>query len=162
MINSENLNTTAYAWELARAAAKEYGGSAKDYFGQAMKAAVNEVWENTAAQDIENIMNALDVKLESASYKMQGYIEKAHNVLISLINNAIADAEERGEAHPQTWVRNKLQDHFGDMEAELQELEFAIYHGSGYSKDEGGLPQFIAAIQSLESALQTTADGKWW
>lgn len=159
---SEGQTTTAYAWEVARAAAAEYGGSAKDYFGQAMKAAINEVWENTAATDIENIMNTLDAKLESASYKMQGYIERAHNVLISLINNAIADAEEREEAHPQMWVRNKLQDYFGDIEQELQELEFAIYHGSGYSKDEGGLPSFIATISALESALQTTADGKWW
>ena len=160
-----NQSTTQYAWELARDYAAAHGGKAKDYFGVAMKAAQKEVWGTIAAKDIENILNYLDLQLQLVSTKMRGYVEKAENILISLITGAVSDAEDRGEKNPQMWVRDKLAKYFGGMSAikdKMRDIELAIYHGSGYSKEEQGLPAFKRVIAELEQILETTAIGKWW
>ena len=160
-----NQSTTAYAWELARDYAASHGGKAKDYFGVAMKAAQREVWNTIAANDIENILNYLDLQLQLVSTKMRGYVEKAEDILISLITGAISDAEDRGEKNPQMWVRDKLAEYFGGLSAikdKMRDIELAIYHGSGYSKEEQGLPAFKRKIAELEQILKTTAMGKWW
>ena len=158
-------STTRYAWELARDYATTHGGKAKDYFGVAMKAAQKEVWNTIATNDIEDILNYLDLQLQLVSTKMRGYVEKAENVLISLITGAISDAEDRGEKNPHMWVRDKLAEYFGGMSAikdKMRDIELAIYHGSGYSKEEQGLPAFKRVIAELEQILKTTAMGKWW
>ena len=158
-------STTQYAWELARDYASAHGGKAKDYFGVAMKAAQHEVWNTIAVNDIEDILNFLDLQLQLVSSKMRGYVEKAENVLISLITGAISDAEDRGEKNPQMWVRDKLAEYFGGLSAikdKMRDIELAIYHGSGYSKEEQGLPAFKRKIAELEQILNTTAMGKWW
>lgn len=160
-----NQSTTQYAWELARDYAASHGGKAKDYFGVAMKAAQKEVWNTIAANDIENILNYLDLQLQLVSTKMRGYVEKAENVLISLITGAVSDAEDRGEDNPQMWVRDRLAKYFGGRSAikdKMRDIELAIYHGSGYSKEEEGLPAFKRKIAELEQILKTTAMGKWW
>lgn len=158
-------STTQYAWELARDYATTHGGKAKDYFGVAMKAAQKEVWDTIAAKDIEDILNYLDLQLQLVSTKMRGYVEKAENVLISLITGAISDAEDRGEKKPHMWVRDKLAEYFGglsNIKDKMRDIELAIYHGSGYSKEEQGLPAFKRKIAELEQILKTTAMGKWW
>ena len=160
-----NQSTTQYAWELARDYASTHGGKAKDYFGVAMKAAQKEVWNTIAANDIEDILNFMDLQLQLVSAKMRGYVEKAENILISLITGAISDAEDRGEKNPQMWVRDKLAEYFGGLSAikdKMRDIELAIYHGSGYSKEEEGLPAFKRKIAELEQILKTTAMGKWW
>ena len=160
-----NQSTTAYAWQLARDYAATHGGKAKDYFGVSMKAAQKEVWNTIAANDIEDILNYLDLQLQLVSTKMRGYVEKAENVLISLITGAISDAEDRGEKNPQMWVRDKLAEYFGGtskIKDKMRDIELAIYHGSGYSKEEQGLPAFKRTIAELEQILKTTAMGKWW
>ena len=158
-------STTQYAWELARGYASAHGGKAKDYFGVAMKAAQEEVWGTIAANDIEDILNYLDLQLQLVSAKMRGYVDKAENILISLITGAISDAEDRGERTPHVWVRDKLAEYFGGLSAikdKMRDIELAIYHGSGYSKEEQGLPAFKRKIAELEQLLKTTAMGKWW
>ena len=160
-----NQSTTQNAWELARDYAATHGGKAKDYFGVAMKAAQKEVWNTIAANDIEDILNFMDLQLQLVSTKMRGYVEKAENILISLITGAISDAEDRGEKNPQMWVRDKLAEYFGGLSAikdKMRDIELAIYHGSGYSKEEQGLPAFKRKIAELEQILKTTAMGKWW
>ena len=159
-------NTTQYAWDLARAAAREYGGKPKDYFKEAMKQASHYIWEKTGADDIENLINYLDVELSTVSSKMYRYVERAHRVIISIIEKAKAKAEERPDIKsPIAWTRDRLYSVFGGQElirSELKDLEFAIYHGSGYSSDEDGLPAFIRKVSELEAALGVTADDKWW
>ena len=158
-------STTQYAWELARDYVATHGGKAKDYFKVAIKAAQEEVWETIAAKDIEDILNYLDLQLQLVSTKMRGYVEKAENVLISLVTGAISDAEDRGEETPHVWVRDKLAKYFGGMSKikdKMRDIELAIYHGSGYSKEEQGLPAFKRVITELEQILKTTAMGKWW
>ena len=160
-----NQSMTQYAWELARDYAATHGGKAKDYFKVAIKAAQKEVWETIAARDIEYILNYLDLQLQLVSSKMRGYVEKAETVLISLITGAISDAEDRGEKYPYIWVRDRLVKYFGGLLAvkdKMRDIELAIYHGSGYSKEEQGLPAFKRKIAELEQILNTTAVGKWW
>lgn len=160
-----NQSTTQYAWELARDYAASHGGKAKDYFGVAMKAAQREVWNTIAAEDIDDIINYLDLQLQMVSSKMQRYVENAETVLISLITGAISDASNRGIENPEMWVRDRLAEYFGGMDHikdEIKKIELAVYHGSGYSKEEEGLPKFKRVIKELEDKLQTTAAGKWW
>lgn len=160
-----NQSTTQYAWELARDYAATHGGKAKDYFGVAMKAAQKEVWTTIAAEDIDDILNFIDLQLQTVSPKMYKYVDKAEVVISSLITGAISDAEDRGEKNPEMWVRDTLAKYFGGLSKikdKMKTIELAIYYGSGYSKEEEGLPAFKRKIEELERTLKTTATGKWW
>lgn len=166
--NTDRINITKMAWDMARQAAAQYGGKAKDYFGSAMKVSQQQGWRYAGGKQLENILEYLDVSVSSS---MQRYVENARQVLLSLLLNAVNDAEERGEEQPEYWVLDKLQEYFGGAVSEIEErmkiIELAIYDGSGFSRSEyknpeEGFIRFKRQIAELEKLLQTTANGKWW